>query len=375
MKKITLTFSITLILVVTLSTGCSTFGELPSGEHLLTIQKSPNYSHEREEFVNRKVDAIDAMKERASIPALIKNLFSGNEEQTPDQKLPEKIPDIEAFIASKKGAKVIWFGHSTFLLNLDGTTILVDPVFSQAASPFSFLIKRFQPPVIPLTDLPRVDFILISHDHYDHLDMKTVQFFKDKNSLFVTPLGVGSHLKAWGIAEHRIVEKDWWESHSEEGITFISTPAQHFSGRNGIDENQTLWSSWIIQKAQHNLYFSGDSGYDTHFATIGDKYGPFDVAFLENGQYDPLWREVHLLPEQTVQASRDLQARKLFPIHWGMFDLSTHSWNEPITELINASKGDVDLIIPKFGEVVDLQQDYVLESWWQKAGQLFSSTE
>lgn len=364
MRKIAFILALITLLGVILLAGCSTFGANPTGADLMAIQQSPNYHQQREEFVNRKIGVIDAMKERASIPALVKSLFSGDEEQTPKEALPEVTPDLSHFTEHSQGAKVIWFGHSTFLLNLDGVTILVDPVFSQTASPFRFLIKRFQPPVLALEELPKVDFILISHDHYDHLDMQTVQYFKDKKSQFITPLGVGSHLKSWGIEADRIVEKDWWQSHNEEGLTFISTPAQHFSGRDGINNNQTLWSSWIIQTKQYNLYFSGDSGYDTHFATIGEKYGPFDIAFLENGQYDPLWREVHLLPKETVQAYQDLKAKKLFPIHWGMFDLSTHSWNRPVKELIQQSSDEVVLVIPKLGEVVDINEDYDLESWW-----------
>lgn len=365
MKKITLAIATFLILAIVLVTGCSTFGANPTGDDLIAIQKSAHYSAERNAFVNRKPDVLDEMKERTSFSALLKTFFSDDGNQSPSQTMPEIRPDIEDFLASSDKAKVIWFGHSTFLLNLSGTIILVDPIFSNTASPFSLLVKRFQPPVLPLEELPKIDFILISHDHYDHLDMKTVIFFKEKDTRFIAPLGVGSHLKSWGIDPEHIVERDWWESHSAAGVTFTATPAQHFSGRDGINENQTLWASWVIKTQQHNLYFSGDSGYDTHFKTIGEKYGPFDLAFLENGQYNPLWKEVHLLPNETVQAFNDLNAQLLFPIHWGMFDLSTHAWNEPVDQLIIEANGTIPMVIPKLGELVVINDEYQSTPWWR----------
>lgn len=283
----------------------------------------------------------------------------------PASILPEVKPDFAEFLKPSDRLKVIWFGHSTFLLNFSGKIILVDPVFSGNAAPFSFLVKRFQPAVAKLEDLPKIDYIVISHDHYDHLDMMTMKFFAAKENHFLTPLGVGSHLRRWGIDAKRITELDWWQDAKMDGVEFIATPAQHFSGRGMFDERKTLWASWVIRNSSHNIYFSGDSGYDTHFKAIGDKYGPFDLAFIENGQYYHKWRPVHVFPEESVQAYFDLKAKRFLPVHWGMFVLSLHSWREPIDTLLKLSREKgVNLITPKIGELISIDEAYRSTEWW-----------
>lgn len=361
--------SITVIILVSLLfLSCSSFGSEPEGEHLKTISKSPQFNKKKGKFVNRQEDAIDKMRERMSFWRSSKEYFFGSGERVPKSKLPEiKPPDIEEFLKPTESIKFIWFGHSTILVNFENTIILLDPVLSASASPFGFLVKRFQPPVLKAEELPEIDYIVISHDHYDHLDTETIKHFQNKKTKFITPLGVTSHLKSWGIQEDRLQELDWWQGIKMGDLEYICAPAQHFSGRTGMEGGKTLWGSWIIIGQKNRLYFSGDSGYDIHFKEIGDKYGPFDLAFVENGQYNEMWYEVHLLPQETAQAFLDLKGKKLVPIHWGMFELALHDWYEPVEESEKYSqKYNIDLLTPKLGQLISLERDNVFETWWKK---------
>ena len=348
--------------------SCSQFGENPSGDHLEKIKISPNYDIEKERFKNRNENIIIQMNEKVSFWNMTKAFLFNSSETVPETKLPEvKPPNIKEFMKSTESIKFIWFGHSTLLVNINNTIILIDPVFSKAASPVSFLVKRFQPPVLKLRDLPKIDYVLISHDHYDHLDMDTIVFFKEKDVKFIAPLGVTSHLKSWGIHESKLFEKDWWGKLEFEGITFICTPAQHFSGRLGtINASKTLWASWIVKTESNSFYFNGDSGYDIHYKRIGDKYGPFDLAFIDSGQYNERWREVHNMPEEAAQAVLDLKGKAMVPIHWGMFSLSLHDWFEPVEESENyAEKYGIKLMTPKLGQLVSMESQNVFEKWWK----------
>ncbi len=213
--------------------------------------------------------------------------------------------------------------------------------------------------------MPPIDYVLISHDHYDHLDRESVIFFKDKKAAFITALGVGSHMVGWGIDRKRITELDWWQKCVVPGLEFIAAPAQHFSGRGALRSNSTLWASWVLRNDKHNVYFSGDSGFDTHFKDIGDKYGPFDLAFVESGQYNEKWAEVHLLPEFFHQTYLDLRAKRYFPVHWGMFELSLHTWYDPAVRLsVLAKETGMNLVTPKLGEMVTLNDRYINNPWW-----------
>ena len=359
-------FSIFIVGLLSLS-ACSAFGKDPEGKHLEKIQSSPHFDKEKDSFVNRRPDILSTMREGQSMFKLtLEFLFGGQKHRSPSEKLPEVKPDVEEFLKKSDKLKFIWFGHSTFLINFDETIILFDPIFSTAASPVSFAVKRFQPPVLKLEELPEIHYIVISHDHYDHLDMETIQFFKNKKTKFITPLGVTSHIKEWGVEAERLTELDWWDSIHTENLEFILTPAQHFSGRKGSNQMKTLWGSWIVRSKNQSLYFSGDSGFDTHFKTIGDKYGPFDITFIENGQYDLKWKEVHVLPEETAQAFIDLKGKRLVPVHWGMFDLSLHSWFDPIERLEKeAEKRNLNLLTPKFGQIVKLEEETIFEKWWK----------
>jgi L-ascorbate metabolism protein UlaG (beta-lactamase superfamily) len=277
-------------------------------------------------------------------------------------------PDLAEFLRDDGSVKFIWFGHSTILIRMQGKTVLFDPVFSGAASPVFFANRRFQPPVLPLRELPPIDFVVISHDHYDHLDHETVEFFADAPATkFVMPLGNASYLEGWGIPRERIVELDWWESHEWGGMKFTCTPAQHFSGRRGIwGQNATLWASWSVQAGGRSVYFSGDTGYDIHFAKVGESLGPFDLTFIENGQYDAMWSLLHLMPGEQVRAFRDLRGKLLVPIHWGMFNMAFHAWNEPVEKLNDsASSEGVPLLVPRLGEVLRADTPLLERAeWW-----------
>lgn len=330
------------------------------------LRDSKQYNARKRRFVNEDSYVVTfADKGRMQfIVSLWRYMFGKN--QKPAFTLPEVKPDLEKFLQKSPEVKFIWFGHSSFMMNLADTILLFDPVFSKSASPFSFITKRFQKPVLSLEEMPEIDYIVISHDHYDHLDMQTIKFFKDTNTKFLTPLGVGMHLQHWGIAENRITELDWWQTAKFGNLEFTLTAAQHFSGRKLIDYNHTLWGSWVVRDSKHSIFFSGDSGYAKHFKVIGDKYGPFDLVFIENGQYDPAWRDVHMLPEDVMQAVIDLRAKVFMPIHWGMFCLAPHQWFDPIENIYNlAIKHKVDLYTPKIGQLVVLEQTQT-ERWWQE---------
>jgi L-ascorbate metabolism protein UlaG (beta-lactamase superfamily) len=328
--------------------------------------QSRNYDPVRGGFVNPNQPEMDEAQRKATNWRIIRDYFITENQREPAQALPQQIPDYEHFLAEGDGLKLIWFGHSTFLLNMEGTIILVDPVFGNA-SPFSFFGNRYMPPVSTVEQLPEIDVVLISHDHYDHLEAETARYFAGKDTHFIVPLGLGAHLSAWGVHQDHIIERDWWESVEHAAVIFTATPAQHFSGRRGFGGNQSLWASWVMRSDDHSVYFSGDSGYAPHFKTIGDLYGPFDIAFIETGQYNEAWRMNHMLPEDGVIAFRDLKARRYFPVHWGMFTLALHSWFEPVETISRlAEEEDFPLVAPVIGQLVDVSSDTHFPRWWER---------
>ncbi|NND06711.1 MAG: hypothetical protein HKN87_10055 [Saprospiraceae bacterium] len=293
--------------------------------------------------------------------------------QPPPLTIPDRAIPIETMaeqeIKDYTGpTRIYWFGHSAFLMQIDGMNIMIDPMLGEVPAPHTWLgTERFNE-LLPLDidELPHLDAVLISHDHYDHLDYPTIMRLKDQVNRFYVPLGVAAHLQAWGIDESKIMELDWWQSTELSYLSFTCTPAQHFSGRALSDRKRTLWSSWIIQSKSERIYFSGDSGYSPHFEDIGERYGPFDLALLECGQYNILWPEVHMFPEETVQAGLDLQAKLIMPIHWGAFKLSTHPWNEPAYRISKAAEAaQLPILIPKIGESFSPRDSLFTNSqWW-----------
>ncbi len=262
---------------------------------------------------------------------------------------------------------VVRFGHSTLLYKIENEFILTDPVFSNRASPFSFMgPKRFHDNPIEIEELPFIQSVIISHDHYDHLDKNSIKKLKNKVGTFYTTLEVGRHLMKFGVPRRNIVELDWWNSKKKDNIEFICTPAQHFSGRTLLDRDRTLWSSWVIKAPKGKFYFGADGGYFKGFKEISFNYGPFDMTFLEVGAYNKKWRDIHMMPEDSIQAHKDLKGNVLFPIHNGTFDLSLHAWDEPFERVHKlAVKNNIDIRFPIMGEIISLLEYSPTKTWWK----------
>jgi L-ascorbate metabolism protein UlaG (beta-lactamase superfamily) len=266
-----------------------------------------------------------------------------------------------------EGPFIIWCGHSSYLLRVAGRNLLIDPVFSGNAAPLSFMVKAFPGSnAYAADDMPPIDYLILTHDHYDHLDYKTVRKLRTRVKQVICSLGVSAHLKHWGFDEEIITELDWWQSlQAEAGIHITAAPARHFSGR-GIKRAQSLWSSFIVKTAEHSIYLGGDSGYDAHFKAIGDQHGPFDIAILESGQYNTMWPLIHMMPEETVQAAVDLKAKVMLPVHWGKFRLSMHAWNEPVKRILaKADELNMTVHTPRIGQPLHIGRPFESEAWWE----------
>lgn len=335
------------------------FGRPPAGEHLQRIAQSPN--HVDGAFENLIETSMGSFGE---MMATMPDMFFGKD-QSPTDSLPVKFgPEEEA---PDSICRITWYGHSAFLIEFDDKRVLIDPMLGPVAAPISFGSKRFpykEP--IPMDELTDIDAVILSHDHYDHLDYPSIMKLKDRVGHFYTALGVGAHLMYWGIEEERITELDWWESASFDSISLTACPARHFSGRGITDRNKTQWASWVIKSPDHNIYFSGDGGYGPHFKEIGDRFGPFDFAMLECGQYNEAWEAIHMMPEQTVSAGKDVKAKLSMPIHWGAFKLAAHSWTDPIDRFKQeAIAQKLPYVHPFIGESFVLGEDFPRHEWWK----------
>jgi L-ascorbate metabolism protein UlaG (beta-lactamase superfamily) len=337
------------------------FGGSPEGKRLERIAKSPHYANGS--FQN--LSPTPMMAEDASYIGVTLSYLTKSDTEPPTA-LPSVKRDLATVVSTQP--TITWFGHSSLLLQVQGNNILIDPVFSERGSPVQWAGNKSYAGtfVYSLADLPPIDYVIISHDHYDHLDYNTIKQLAGKVKHVFAPLGVGAHLVLWGVPEANISEFDWWESGQiTPDIKLIATPARHFSGR-GLTTNKTLWTSYALLTNTHRIYIGGDSGYDTFFKTIGDKYGPFDIAFVESGQYDKDWPHIHLMPEETVQAALDLKAKTLLPIHWGRFTLGRHRWDEPIRRVVKAAEErSLRITTPMIGEAVILDSVYPSKRWWE----------
>jgi L-ascorbate metabolism protein UlaG (beta-lactamase superfamily) len=338
------------------------FGRASSGDRLKRIRKSPQYKDGQ--FQN--VSNTPALTEGAGYYTVFKQFFFGKSKRgIPSAALPSK--KIDLLNLENEADVLVWFGHSSYFMQVDGKRILVDPVLCGSASPIKSTTRSFKgSDVYSTDDIPTIDYLFITHDHWDHLDYDTLIKLKVKIKTVITGLGVGEHLEHWGYDKSVIIEKDWNEEIIlTNGFSVITAPARHFSGRT-FRRNRTLWLSFILLTPNMRIYIGGDSGYDNHFASIGEKYGPFDLAILENGQYDNNWKYIHMMPEEVVQAADDLKAKLLFPVHWSKFSLSIHDWDEPIKRLVKeANKKGVALLHPVIGEGIYLRQEIISVPWWE----------
>ena len=311
------------------------------------------------------------LKKGSVLPTLGEFLI-GRERRTPPGRLPTASP-LEAWRRpAETGLRATWLGHSTVLLELDGARILTDPVWGERASPVTFAgPKRFQPVPVPIHALPELDAVLVSHDHYDHLDQPTVLELARLAVPFITSLGVGAHLEGWGVPQERITELDWWE-HVElprNGIRITAAPSQHFSGRRVGGRNATAWSSFHVRGPRHSAFFSGDTGLTPEYDDIRLRLGPFDLVMLEVGAYHPAWGDIHLGPENALAAHAMLGGGAFLPVHWGTFNLALHAWDEPPETLVRlAPSNGVHLVMPLLGEAMEPSRVERVQPWWRSLG-------
>lgn len=316
----------------------------------------------------RNLPNAEALPSRSAFEIWQRILFEKKNGTVPIDPIPVRRLDRAALDALDPAANhVIRLGHSSHLLKLRGRWWLIDPVFGERASPFTFAgPKRFHPPPVALADLPPIDGLILSHDHYDHLDATTIEALRQNVQRYFVPLGVGERLRRMGVEPARIEEFDWWQDGGFGEVRITATPAQHFSGRNLGDRNRTFWASWVIRSGGERIYFSGDTGYFGGFREIGERFGPFDIALMENGAYDGYWPSMHLSPEQTVQAFRDLRARTLYLVHNSTFDLAFHPWREPLDRVADlAQREGIALATPEIGEPLTLGRPRENRLWWK----------
>jgi L-ascorbate metabolism protein UlaG (beta-lactamase superfamily) len=340
------------------------FGQKPQGNRVSLLQKSPNFKDGK--FVN--LNHTPEIAEGFTYPGVIWDyLFKKSKRKSPVDMIPSVKTDLLNLPIDKD--VLVWFGHSSYFIQNDGIRILVDPVFSGNASPIPGSIKSFKgTDRYTVEDLPNIDYLIISHDHYDHVDYETIIKLKQKTNKVICGLGVGAHFEHWGYSVSNVIEKDWNETIDlGNGFIVYTAPARHFSGR-GFTRNNTLWMSYLLQTPTMKIYIGGDSGYDTHFANIGNKYGPVDLAIIDNGQYNAAWRYIHTLPHEVLQAAKDLKAKRLFPVHSSKFVLANHAWDEPlikVSELNNKLEQPIPLVTPIIGELVFLKDStQTFKQWW-----------
>jgi L-ascorbate metabolism protein UlaG (beta-lactamase superfamily) len=354
------------------------FGAKLAGARLERAQSSPRWS----EGAFKNVSGVaPGLKKGTALPT-IGEYLCGGQRRVPPGPLPVASPLAAWARAPETGFRATWLGHSTVLLEVDGVRVLTDPVWGERVSPVTFAgPKRFHPAPVPLAALPKLDAVIVSHDHYDHLDYPTILELAKIDVPFVTSLGVGAHLEAWGVPAERITELDWWESATTRrgGVEITAAPSQHFSGR-GSARNGTLWSSFVVRGPRHRVFFSGDTGLTPEYGEILRRLGPFDLAMLEVGAYHPAWGDIHLGPDNALEALALLGNPTFLPVHWGTFNLAMHAWDDPAETLVRlAPSRGTRLVMPRLGDAVEPSRVEKLDAWWrgvtEKAGRPEASAE
>ena len=357
-----LLFSLAMILLFLGAGGCSTYrslGHKPSGKELSVIARLPNYRNH--EFQNIDSSGVDFNE--VSWTKLLGSMFNKPKNRRPGNEMITMETNLNSVVEKPT---VIWFGHSSFLIKTASANILVDPDFSGYAGPNSWFVKAFEgSDAYSIEDLPPIDVLLISHDHYDHLDYETVKKLRNKVKHVIVPIGIGAHFRYWNYADSQIHELNWNESYALSDLLKITvTPARHESGRT-LASMKTLWGSFVIEADGFKLFYSGDSAYGRHFKQIGNRYGPFDLALMECGQYDKMWPRNHMFPEQTVSAAKDLNAKIILPVHWGKFAEANHPWNESVNRLlVEASIQQIPVTIPRLGEAYTIGNPPFKDEWF-----------
>jgi L-ascorbate metabolism protein UlaG (beta-lactamase superfamily) len=336
------------------------------GARLERMKASPLWAGDR--FQNAHPILPNLRDPTVPMPSL-KDFICGGERRVPSEPLPSMNPLENWATKPQSGLRVTWLGHSTMLIEIDGLRVLTDPVWGPRASPSAIVgPKRFQRVPISLREMPPVDLVVISHDHYDHLDYPTIRALAKSTVPFVVSLGVGAHLEYWGVQPERIVELDWWESYTvaNSGVVLTAAPSQHFSGRGLKDRNSTLWSSFAIRSPKHSVFFSGDTGLTTEYRLIRERLGPFDVVMLEIGAFHPSWGDIHLGPENALKAHAMLGG-VFMPVHWGTFALAMHAWDQPAERLLElASLTDAKLLMPLLGQPIEPAHADTVNPWWRE---------
>lgn len=352
--------AIVLLCISLLFSVSKLFGQETKKERKARYEKSEHYKDGK--FVNSVPTVMDfSFKDYKTL--MRRTIKGPTEGQTPHKALPmnRSWENLDEMWWS-------WLGHSTVFMHVEGQKILIDPIYSERSSPFQWVgPKRFHEVPLASNDIPNPDVIIISHDHYDHLDQATMKYYADKCKRFYVPLGVGKHLERWGVASDKITELDWWQHAEWNGIEIHCTPARHFSGR-GFKKDPTLWASWCIIGKENKIFYSGDTGYFDGFKEIGEKLGPFDINFMQVGAYDKMWPNIHMFPSEAAQAHIDLHANKMVPLHWGTFNLAFHNWNEPALLLKQQSEVlNINLFFPTLGaqNKADEQNESGVPLWWE----------
>ena len=340
------------------------FGAKVMEENIKEYNSSSNWKNGI--FVNLEETGMSIPLKK--IPKLIYKQFIEKKGKAPKKALSINNFDIQKFNENDSDFKFVWYGHSVLLLKVSGLTILIDPMFGPNAAPISpFPVKRFSENTLDIIDdLPNIDIVLLTHDHYDHLDYQSIQKLIPKVKHYYTAIGVSRHLLKWGIKKDQITEFDWWDNKIIDSLNITFTPTRHFSGRGLKDRAKSLWGGWALKSETKNIWFSGDGGYGNHFKEVGDKLGPFDFGFMECGQYNENWHQIHMFPKESIQAAIDAKVNSIMPVHWGAFSLAQHSWKEHVEEFIKESNNkNLHYIVPSKGEIIDLNKVYDTKYWWR----------